>query len=207
MSLLGLIGAHRVGKTTLARAYAERRKMEFVETSVSAIFKELGFDPAVTYDFSTRLTIQEEILMRLERVYSKCNKMTFAITDRTPLDMLAYTMAEAIGDSVSERDQERFRKYAQNCIDVTNRRFSIVCLVQPGIPVIAAEGKAALNEAYIEHLNSLILGLSVDERVKTSHFYIPRHMTDMDDRIVALDFTIGLVKKRAIEDCSDAVMH
>jgi hypothetical protein len=181
--------------------------MEFVETSVSAIFKELGFDPAVTYDFSTRLTIQEEILMRLERVYAKRNKMTLAITDRTPLDMLAYTMAEAIGDSVSERDQERFRKYAQNCIDVTNRRFSIVCLVQPGIPVIAAEGKAALNEAYIEHLNSLMLGLSVDERVKTSHFYIPRHMTDMDDRIVALDFTIGLVKKRAIEDCSDAVMH
>lgn len=205
--MIGLCGAHRVGKSRLAREFAEKHKLEFVETSASAIFKELGYDPAVTYDFSTRLTIQEEILKRFDQLYAKHTKQDLAITDRTPLDMLAYTMAEAVGNTVSEQDQERFKKYAQSCIDVSNKRFAVLLVVQPGIKVVAEEGKAALNNAYIEHLNSLILGLSVDERIKSAHFYIPRHMLDMGERIAALDFAVGRAKKKAEIERADAVLH
>jgi hypothetical protein len=35
----------------------------------------------------------------------------------------------------------------------------MVMIVQPGIPIVPAPGKASLNTAYIEHLNLLALGL------------------------------------------------
>lgn len=204
--MIGLCGSHRVGKTSLARAFAEKFELEFVQTSASEVFKEFGLNPATRYAFDTRLTIQEEILKRFDEQYAKVG-MRPAITDRTPLDMLAYTMAEATQDDVPAELQDRFKKYVQSCIDVTNKRFGVLLVVQPGIKIVAEEGKAALNEAYIEHLNSIVLGLSVDERIKAAHFYIPRRMIDMDERIAALDFAVTRVKKRAETELESAVIH
>ena len=203
--MIGLSGAHRTGKSSLARAFAEKHGIPFVETSASQVFKDLGIDPAATHDFSTRLTVQEEILKRFDAMYAKYPGE--AITDRTPLDMLAYTLAEAVGNAVSQEDQARFKKYIESCIFVTNRRFSTILVVQPGIPVVWAEGKAALNDAYIEHLNSLILGLACDERIKPAHFYIPRDMTDMDERISALESAVGRTKKRADSEYQGVIRH
>lgn len=186
MSLLGLMGGHRVGKTTLANAWAERTGAIFMETSVSDIFAELGLRPADALDFTTRLSVQEIILARLDALYGSLHPMIPGVTDRTPLDLLAYTMAEAIGNRVSEADQERFAVYTRRCFEVTNRRFSTIVLVQPGVPLQPAAGKAALNVAYIEHLNSLMLGLSVDQRVQCSNYYIQRQLIDLDSRLNAL---------------------
>lgn len=198
--MIGLCGAHRTGKTSLARAYAEKHGIAFVETSVSAIFRDLGHDPSAAFDFKTRLDIQEVILTRLDAVYGALNPAELAITDRTPIDMLGYTMSEAIGDAVSAADQARFQKYVERCFDVTNRRFSTLVLVQPGIPLEIAAGKAVLNDAYIEHLNSLMLGLSVDQRVKMPHYYIPRQLTKMEDRIAALENAVGRAEHIAQQD-------
>lgn len=187
----GLCGAHRTGKTTLARAYAQKHGAAFLETSVSAIFRDLGYDPAAVFDFSTRLTIQEEVLKRVDAVYARVDPSANVITDRTPLDMLGYTLAEAIGDSVQHEDQVRLANYARDCFDVTNKRFSTIVLVQPGIVLEPAAGKAVLNPAYIEHLNSLILGLTVDERLRVAHFYLPRHVLSLEGRIGAVENAVG----------------
>lgn len=189
--MIGLCGAHRTGKTTLARAYAKKHGIQFLETSVSAIFKELGVDPAGTFDFKTRLDIQEVILKRLDAAYGSVPPNQQAITDRTPIDLLGYTMAEAIGEAVSVENQERFKRYVNNCFEVLNRRFSVVLLVQPGIPIVAEQGKAAANAAYIEHLNSLMFGLSVDERVACGHYFLRRSITDPDERLAVLERAVG----------------
>lgn len=183
----GLCGAHRTGKTTLARAYAAKTGAIFVETSVSAIFKDLGHDPASTFDFKTRLDIQEEVLKRIDAVYACVPVGVAAISDRTPLDMLGYTMAEAIGGNVSSEDQERFAQYVRECFNVTNKRFATVTLLQPGIEVQPEAGKAVANLAYMEHLNSLMLGLTVDPRLKAAHFYIPRQLLTVEDRLEAVE--------------------
>jgi hypothetical protein len=200
---VGLCGAHRTGKTTLARAFAEKRGIPFVETSVSAIWRELGYDPAVTYDFETRLAVQEEILKRVDEVYSKHVGLEF-VTDRTPLDMAAYTLADAIGDRVPDTCQERLAKYINDCFEVTNRRFGVVLLVQPGIKLVHEEGKAAVNAGYIEHLNSLILGLTVDERLTCGHFYIPRPVLDMERRLQALEGCVDRSKERIAQHYMEA---
>jgi len=204
--VIGLAGAHRVGKTTLARAFAEKHGLVFVQTSASEVFREFGMDPATRYTFDDRLSVQEEILKRFDQQYAAVGAAP-AITDRTPLDMLAYTLAEAVQDMVTERDQRRLKKYVQDCIDVTNKRFGVLLVVQPGIQVVAEDGKAALNDAYIEHLNTLILGLTVDERIKAAHFYLPRGMLDMEERIAAVEYALNRARKRAEVERDSAVMH
>ncbi|MFT4064350.1 AAA family ATPase [Paraburkholderia sp.] len=201
MTAVSLCGAHRTGKTTLAKAYALKSGCLFLETSVSAINRELGFDLSKEHSFSERLAHQELILERIDRIYAQHAGEDF-ITDRSPLDMIAYTMAEAINDRVAPEDQERFARYVQKCIDVTNRRFGILMLVQPGIALREEEGKAATNAAYIEHLNSIILGLTVDERVDTAHFYIPRHMRDLKDRVEAVEYAVrrGVARALAVRE-------
>lgn len=193
--MIGLVGSHRVGKTTLAKQYAEKEGIKFVETSVSAIWRELGYDPAVTYDFETRLTVQEEILVRIDAMLAHYAGIDF-ITDRTPLDMAAYLLGDAIGDRVPDHLQKRVKQYVQDCFDSTNKRFGVVCLVQPGIPILFEEGKAALNEAYIEHLNSLMFGLVVDERLHCHHYYLPRAVTGKKERLEALVAAVNRSKER-----------
>lgn len=200
---IGLCGSHRSGKSTLARAYAEKRGIQFVETSVSAIWRSLGYDPAKEYDFATRLMVQEEILKRVDAIYAKYAGLDF-ITDRTPLDMAAYTLGDAIGDRVPADCQVRLANYVNACFDVTNRRFGMVLLIQPGIPLVDAPGKAAMNVGYIEHLNSLILGLTVDERLTSFHYYMPRGIVKHEDRLSALESSVDRAKGRVIADLIDA---
>jgi hypothetical protein len=197
---IGLSGSHRAGKSTLARSFANKNGLEFVETSVGAVFKEMGLDPAITYDFKTRLTVQEAVIESCEKIYAKHSARGLCITDRTPLDFMAYTLADAVGDTVLPEDQERLDRYIDRCIEVTNRRFSALVVIQPGIPLIHEEGKAVLNKAYIEHLNAIILGLSVDERINVPHFYLPRHMTNLGERVAALDFVVGKITQRAVQE-------
>lgn len=198
--MIGLCGGHRVGKTSLARAYAEKTGATFVPTSVSAIFAELGLDPAAKMDFGQRLTVQEEVLKRLDAIYGSLDPRREYIVDRTPIDFIGYTMGDAIGNAVAAEDQERFGVYVQRCFDVVNKRFSALILVQPGIPLVEEPGKAAVNAAYIEHLNSLMLGLSVDERVKVPHYYIQRRITDLDERVKAVKRVVGKVHLHVQQD-------
>lgn len=196
--MIGLTGAHRVGKTTLAKGYAMKSGATYLNASVSAINRDLGFDCTKEHSFAERLNHQEKLLARVDAIYGE-HAGEEIITDRTPLDMLAYTMAEAHGDRVAVEDQERFQRYVQNCIDVTNRRFGVLLLVQPGIPLVEEEGSGQANAAYIEHLNTLILGLTADERVKPIHFYIPRRTLAVNDRIEAIEFAVGRAQARTMQ--------
>jgi hypothetical protein len=49
--------------------------------------------------------------------------------------------------------------------------------------VAEAEGKAALNKAYIEHIHSLIVGLCHDERLRCRVIRVPRNVTVLNERI------------------------
>ena len=95
----------------------------------------------------------------------------------------------------------------EKCFEITNRRFSTVILVQPGISLVKAKGKAALNEAYIEHLNTLILGLTVDERLKVPHFYLPRRCLEMADRVSSVEGALGRVTNVASRHLEEYVAN
>lgn len=179
---IGLCGSHRTGKTTLATVVSERIGMPFVKTSTSDVFKENGLDPSKPMSFTKRLWIQHKILDAAEKIWGAEQRQF--ITDRTPLDMAAYTLADIHG--ATDLDFYELEKYLSRCFAVASQFFKILVVIQPGIPLIFEEGKAALNEGYLEHLNYLIIGLCNDDRVKSSIIKIPRELVSIDNRLIAI---------------------
>lgn len=203
---VGLCGAHRTGKSTLARAYADKNGVAFLETRTSAVFKRLKLSPKKDYDFRTRLKIQEAILDDAIALYSE-ERTSDWITDRTPVDMLAYTLADVQRANLDHEDSDRLQRYMEKCFRVTNMFFSTLVLVQPGIEVVEEEGKAPGSPAYIEHLNSLAMGLMVDERIRAAHFYIPRSRTGIEDRLDCIDTAIRVTTRKAEEMLGRSPIH
>lgn len=179
---IGLCGSHRTGKTTLARSISNKTGMNFLQTSTSEVFARNGLNPSVHMDFATRIMIQHKVVEAAEAVWEKaCAPF---ITDRTPIDMMAYTLADIQGNTVVEFDM--LEGYLAHCFAVTNMYFSSLVVVQPAIPLVHEEGKAALNKGYMEHLNILIKGLCGDERVHVPVRVIGRDITDMSLRIAEI---------------------
>lgn len=200
--MIGLLGSHRSGKTTLAKAYALKSGSEFLATSLTEFHRAAGFDVTAENPFSVRLAHQEKVLDFTDAMYAK-HACRDVIADRTPLDMIAYTMAEAFAGRVRGDDQARFAAYVQRCFDVTNKRFGTLMLIQPGISFVEEEGKAANNPAYIEHLNTILLGLIGDPRLLTSHWFIPRTYTDIADRIRCLENAVSRATVRSMQIIED----
>ena len=192
--MIGLCGAHRTGKTTLAEEYAQLARIPFVRTSTSEVFRALGFDPKVDYDFKIRMMIQNGILDAAEALWKQYTGEF--VTDRTPIDMLAYTMADVQRQNLDKDDEALFIEYMNRCIASANKYFALLVAVQPGIPLVEAEVKAPNNMAYIEHINSLVLGLVTDGRMKSGRFIINRKTTDLTSRCDVIDNAMNRVHER-----------
>jgi hypothetical protein len=177
---LGLCGAHRTGKTTLAIALSSHLNIPFVRTTTSQVFAQLGLDPAEPMDFTTRLYVQNHVLEAAEQVWQ--DSATPFISDRTPIDMIAYTLGDIQGKT--DVDFDLLNQYIDRCFTSTNQFFQNLAIIQPGIPLVYEQGKAALNAAYIEHINVLVAGLCSDSRLKANIFCNPREAIALEVRIL-----------------------
>ena len=177
---LGLCGAHRTGKTTLAIALSSHLNIPFVRTTTSQVFAQLGLDPAEPMDFKTRLFVQNHVLDAAEQIWE--GSASPFISDRTPIDMIAYTLGDIQGKT--DVDFDLLNQYVERCFASTNQFFQNLAIIQPGIPLVYEEGKAALNAAYIEHINVLVIGLCSDRRLKANVFCNTRNVINLETRIL-----------------------
>ncbi len=176
---IGLCGSHRTGKTTLAKEISFKTGMPFVKTSTSEVFEQSGLHPAEPMDFKTRIWIQHQVIDAAERVW-QAEQGSF-VTDRTPVDMIAYTLGDIQG--TTEADFNELKNYMDHCFEVTNKYFTRLAVIQPAIPLVFEKGKAKLNRAYMEHLNTVIMGLCSDERLERPSLIVKRSITDIGDRV------------------------
>jgi len=176
---IGLCGAHRVGKTTLAQALSEAADLPFLKTHTSQLFARHGLDPAKPMPFDTRLAIQREILSAAVGIWSGADGRF--LSDRTPLDMAAYTLADVQGTTALDADA--LMRYLGDCIEETNRHFETLIIIPPGIPLVHETGKAALHAAYIEHIHTLVVGFCHDARIKATVHQLRRDVLSLDDRV------------------------
>lgn len=190
--MLGLSGPHRSGKSTLAEAVSRETDIPLVLTSSSAVFRKYGVDPSKPMDFRTRLKIQNEILDNAISVWSVENGVF--ITDRTPVCMLAYTLMDIKMDT--DVDIEELNKYATRCYDAVNMYFCGIFIVQPGIAIVYEEGKGSLNLAYLEALNTMILGVAADQRLGCTRMFIRRENTDLSERVNIVCEAIQVIRER-----------
>jgi len=176
---IGLCGSHRTGKTTLAEAISLQQQIPFIKTNTSIVFEQHGLHPAMPMDFKTRLWIQHRIIEAAVEVW-QAEQGAF-VTDRTPIDFMAYTLAEIQG--ATEVEFAKLEAYLEHCFEVTHQFFTRLAVLQPAIPLVYEPGKAALNRAYIEHLNIIIQGLCRDERLKCSVIIIKRNLISIENRV------------------------
>ena len=187
--MIGLAGAHRCGKTTLAKAYADKFGIEFMKTDSAGVFERFGLDPQSDYSFSDRLFLQNEILNEAIKVYKQAD-FKQAITDRTPIDMLAYMMADIKRETLTENDDLQFMEYFGRCMETANRYMSVVVIVQPGIPVKDDPTKATATFGYIQHISDLIKGVSLSEMLTVPKYYIGSKVLELSSRMVAIEKAI-----------------
>jgi hypothetical protein len=131
-------------------------------------------------DFQTRLFVQNHVLDAAEQVWQE--SASPFISDRTPIDMIAYTLGDIQGKT--DVDFDLLSQYIDRCFASTNQFFQNLAIIQPGISLVYEEGKAALNAAYIEHINVLVIGLCSDRRLKTNVFCNARNAIDLETRIL-----------------------
>jgi hypothetical protein len=192
--MIGFCGAHRTGKTTLARAVARHLDLPFCETSAGATFARLGRDPKAEYPFAERLDIQRAILDDMAAAY-RATPEGF-IADRTPIDMWAYTLAEVGRQTLSPALEHAYRDYEAALIETTKAHFDVAILVQPGIRVLETAGKAPASAGYIEHLNGLVRGLMDDARLQLRSYVIPRNVLPLESRLAVATAHLGLQPPR-----------
>ena len=88
---IGFSGCHRTGKTTQAVALSELQGIPLVESCASKVFKNSKFRASKSLSLKDRLAIQDEIL---DIQHQKWLEVPEFISDRTPLDMIAYMLKE-----------------------------------------------------------------------------------------------------------------
>lgn len=184
--MIGLCGAHRTGKTTLAQAFAEKVQIPFVRTSATEVFHALGKDPRANYHIHERIAIQEAILVAFEALYARAQEESgIFISDRTPIDMASYLLAD-VQRTTFEGEvgvANLVNDYVSRCLAANHKWFSVVILVQPGIPLVEEAGKAQACPAYIEHLNALQLGLLTNPEEGPRNYVIPRRFLTLEERL------------------------
>lgn len=190
----------------MAKAFAEKNpEFTFVETRVSKVYAELGLDPKVMYPFAKRLEIQRRILDELVNQYREGGLLF--ITDRTPIDFIAYTLADIVRDNYQGEQDGELSTYINDCYDVTNTYFSMILVVQPGIKAEESALKAPANLGYMEHINNLVLGLSTDRRLNSMHFALNRETVDLDTRVGAIENALKLCRARVQQRECIKVLH
>lgn len=190
--MIGLLGSHRVGKTTLCKALVNGNRGAFSEVpiSISELQRGMGYDSAnQTYDWETRKNIQNKLLIAFSNILRdsmyltgvlRAQRMSIAVSERTPLDLVGYLLLNA-PEYVSEEDAVWIKNYINNCIELTNEYYNKVFLVQPGIGYVP-DAKSPGQES-MDKLNAIYLSLLMDSKLEVERVIIPEDVTDLEERI------------------------
>lgn len=178
--ILGLAGTHRSGKSTLARLAASAMGLTYYDGSFGRLARTLGYDSVAPMSLVERMAMQNGVLDRYaEELRAVPGDV---ITDRTPVDMLAYLIAEVgMHAGLDEAVSRSIVAYRLRCIAMTRDLFRSVFLLQPLPTYEVADGKPSENPAYQWHIQTLIEGGLYASRGTIR--VVPIDVLGLDDRL------------------------
>ncbi|MER9176243.1 ATP-binding protein [Mesorhizobium sp. M0955] len=180
--LYGFVGPSRAGKTTLARKVSEGLAMEFHPTSTSKVAKEHGFDLMAPMTLADRVAVQNILLDNHIRELEELPRPL--LIDRTPVDYLAYLLAEfnmTSDQAASPATLNAAYDFVNRCLSTTKRYYDFLYYLAP-LPFYKAEdGKHADNKAFQQHSALLMQGILSELNGDVNIAYI--HDTDLDNRV------------------------
>ncbi len=151
MAGYGIAGAHRSGKTTLARAVALTRGIEYLDANVSKVITDLGYSPKQELPFEERLKVQNAILESLRFKYAMMGDKDF-ITDRTPFDVLGYTFSEVSRTTLTPELTKAFAAHVALAIRITMDHLHGVMLIRPILNAPESDTSAQACPVYMQHV-------------------------------------------------------
>jgi len=191
MSFIGLAGTHRSGKTTMAKAFAEDYGCDFVTISMTQIMADMGLEPADIQDVKTRLKVQHKAVEACDRVFT--GRKTAFISDRTPIDVAAYTLGDAVQGFYGTEHDAEVLKLIDDCIDITNMAFAGVLYVPPSpkIKYVMEAGKPRPDDAYQAHIDVLVAGLMNKPELTVETWFLRKECHEPEKRAKVLEEFYG----------------
>lgn len=188
---IGFTGAHRTGKSTLARAVGKTFKIPFLTSAASRVAADYGFNMATDNRLTTGGMAMQESQLRtmIEQLEAAGDSY---VCDRTPVDAAAYLLADATASAGNPEYQERVVEYVENAMRLTAKYFDLVILVPPAITFEPMDGKPPMNVAYQEHHHMLVRGMLTDPEIDINSYSIERDNIDRDNRIAAVLDVLGM---------------
>lgn len=197
---IGFSGAHRTGKTTLAKEFADRMRLPFLETNIANVSIWEIFNPHDYLTFAERIEVQGHILETIQSIFKeKRNSKSLIVTDRTPIDVLAYLFAN-IDQTTSQLFDSRVSSFIKSCQILTMKYFSKIFVIQPAISfekLPNKNGKVYNSFAYQVALTHNILGaLTIlkqesAENDSWNFHLIPQDIISLPKRV---DFCVKILK-------------
>lgn len=150
-------GAHRSGKTTLARRVSEDLGIEFYETKTGEVLKQAGINIVADMSIRDRMKAQELLLDHHLAMIKKLPRPL--IVDRCPIDMLAYTLGEIGMHTIHDPALDsQITTYTARCLNSMELHYAGAVICQPLPAYEAQDGKPPPSRAYQQHIHHLIMG-------------------------------------------------
>lgn len=155
--IYGLIGASGTGKTTLAKMVADTLSILYQPSSITECAKKHGFDAVGSLSLEKRMELQWHLLNDHVEMIEKTERPM--ITDRTPVDMAAYAMAEFTmqsHQSASDKILADAESYVSHCLRAAERHFEMLFVLGRLNVYEVSETRPALNPAYQRHTDLIM---------------------------------------------------
>lgn len=192
---VGFTGAHRTGKTTLAKSVSEITKSPYIESPAGAVALEMGINLKAEIPFEHRIAYQTVVL---QRMVDQLSSKTSFVTDRTPLDAAAYLLADCGNATGTPKQRSQVALYVENCLAQTAKLFDVIIYVPPAIPYYREANKPPFNEAYQEHHGFLVNGMFHDDEMQVKNrIVIERKLADHKQRVDAILEELSLIANGA----------
>lgn len=185
---IAISGAHRTGKSKLCKELAAILGLTYLESIVTSVIRSSGFATDGNLRYPNRMKVQLELADAYDALFAKNPAF---ITDRCHFDFLLYSYMEVGNDFPTDKSLEYvFEDYIERLVK-ESKNLDVLYLLQPGIPIIQADGKGSTVRPLLDKLNLLALGLIEQHGIPCT--IIPKDCIDFNSRVA---FVTDDLKKR-----------
>lgn len=199
MTRIGITGAHKSGKTTLAKAVAKKWGIPFVETSLSDVLRAYGVTPNEELPFARRLEVQQGMIGHLINVLTDAGDDF--ISDRTFMDIAAMTLS-FMPHGVSSLESETVRMIVDQCYRAQESFFDKTIIVtnsfEPPVTEDEAE-KGAYCWAWNFQISAIVKGLALNPMNRCNTSFLPETASSLPRRMEHMERMVSEMQQEAAE--------